>query len=59
MGPCKHNEPPTEGSTLPDIGWTTATMRLRIADATPTAATNEIASGYGGQRDGRHGIPLQ
>ena len=46
--------PSTEGSALPDIGWTTATMRLGIADATLTATTNEIAYGYRGQRDGRH-----
>jgi hypothetical protein len=31
------------GSVLPDIGRAAATMCLRIAYATPTAATNEIA----------------
>jgi hypothetical protein len=41
------------GSALPDIGWTAATMCLGIAYATLTAATNEVACGYGGQCDGR------
>jgi hypothetical protein len=38
---------------LPHIGRATATMRLVIADATPTAATNEIACGNIGQSGGR------
>jgi len=37
---------------LPDIGRATATMCLMIAEATPTAATNEIACGRIGQSDG-------
>ena len=37
---------------LPDIGRSTATMCLMIADATPTAAANEIACGHIGQSDG-------
>jgi hypothetical protein len=41
------------GSVLPDIGRATATMCLRIAYATPTAATNEIACRYVGQSDTR------
>jgi hypothetical protein len=32
-----------EAGALPDIGRATATMCLGIADATPTAAANEIA----------------
>jgi hypothetical protein len=38
------------GSSLPDIGRATATVRLGIADAAPATATHEIARRYSGRR---------
>jgi hypothetical protein len=35
-----HDGAGNEESGLPDIGWTAATVRLGIADATPTAAAD-------------------
>ena len=40
---------------LPDITWTSTSMSLRITDAPPPAATNEIACGYVRHRNVRRG----